>query len=766
MGASFQKPADDREFQSLKAEADQAREGNRNADAIRIYEQLVKLRPGWAEGWWYLGTLHYDQNAYAPARAGFERVVALEPENGQAWGLLGICEFKAGEFKPALEHLTKARTAGLGDNQELARIVRLHQAILLTRIGRFEEALSILVGFGIEHRESPPVLDAMGAAALRITEPVDSLSPEKKEMTRLFGKAAFLTAERKFDEAFKLYEQLEARYRGQPNVAYVFGIALLMAKQDADAAMPYFKAELERDPKHVPSMLFVASRMLETGQFEQCREYARKLTELEPGNYAGYYLMGRIHLYFREFPQAIDSLERAASLAPETAAIQYALSQAYQRAGRQEDSLRARERFTKLDAVEKRQQGRSPASAQPPNIPATGKDELAPRGPATGAAQATAAKAAPGDSAAFNRIKLQAEQARENGDLPAAIQAYDQLVKLRPDWAEGWWYLGSLNYDADRYEAAASAFEKLVTYDPQNSEAWGLLGLSEYRLDRHAEALEHLTKSRNLGVDRTPEISRVVRLHQALLFNRSSQFEAALFVLNTFAPAHQESNLVLDAMGMSVLRISDPVESLSQDQREMIRKYGRAAFLEAEQKHDESFKLSEKLEAEYRGRPNVAYAFGTALLLQKESEKAITYFMKELEREPNHEASFLQIALQMIALRKFEEGITYAQRAIKVAPDNFVGHYALGRCYLYLNDLQKAIPSLEKAVEIAPTVASLYYTLSQAYQRARRPEDAARATAQFEKLDALNKDRRRDVFITLEDLQSSKAGQTTQPKPR
>ena len=81
---------------------------------------------------------------------------------------------------------------------------------------------------------------------------------------------------------------------------------------------------------------------------------------------------------------------------------------------------------------------------------------------------------------------------------------------------------------------------------------------------------EHLTKSRNLGLDRFRELSRVVRLHEAILLNRSGQFEAALFVLNTYASGHQESDSVLDAMGMAVLRISDPMESLSLEQRETI----------------------------------------------------------------------------------------------------------------------------------------------------------------------------------------------------
>jgi tetratricopeptide (TPR) repeat protein len=225
--------------------------------------------------------------------------------------------------------------------------------------------MAILVGFGVEHHEALAILDALGAAALRIAEPVESLSPDKREMVRLFGKATFLTAERKFDESFPLFEQLESKYRGQPNVAYVFGLALLVQK-DPDKALTYFKTELEMDPNHVSALLQVASRMLEINQLEQCGEYARRVMELEPENYAGYYLAGRIHLYSREFPEAITLLEKSASLAPDLAIIQYSLYEAYHRAGRQEEASKARDRFLRLDAVEKRQRGEESSLTESP----------------------------------------------------------------------------------------------------------------------------------------------------------------------------------------------------------------------------------------------------------------------------------------------------------------------------------------------------------------------------------------------------------------
>jgi tetratricopeptide (TPR) repeat protein len=756
-------PPDEKEFQRLGGLARQAREGGDLEHARELYEQLVRMRPRWAEGWWYLGTVCYDQRRFVQAVVAFEKFTTLEPDNGQGWGLLGICEFSAGEVRSALPHLTKARAAGLGDNVDLARNVRFHEAVALTRLGRFEEALAVLVAFGIEHRESPPVLDALGAATLRIAEPVEQLPPDRQEMVRRFGKAAFLAAERKLDESLKLYDELGADYAGRPNVAFVLGLAQLVIKRDPERAMQYFRTELERDPDHLPAMLRVAFQLLESGQFEPCAAMARRIAELDPGEYAGHYLQGRVLLYAREYDKAIALLEKSATLAPRLAAIRYALYEAYQRSGREQQAVRAREEFSRLDALEKQAQGEAgappaPESAvsQPPPPPqAAASETAAPKSPAARSAVET-----------FEQVKARADQARENGSLPEATKLYAQLVKRRPSFTEGWWYLGSLSYEADAYAEAASAFEKVVAQDSGNSQAWGLLGLCEYRLGKNAPALEHLTRSRQLGLDRFRDISRVVRLHQAMLLNRSGQFEAAFFVLRTFATERQAVGSVVDAMGLSVLRISEPLESLSLERREMVRKFGQAALLDEDQKPEESLKLYEELEARYRGQPNVSYAFGAALLSQGQGDRALGYFKEELARDPNHYAALLQMALRMIASGQFNDGLPFATRAIEVAPGEFAGYYVLGRIRLYLGDIQGAIAQFELAAGIAPTVASIQYALSQAYRRARRPDDAARAMSRFEKLDALNKDRRGDVFISPEEVSPPAPNAARRPKLR
>ncbi len=352
-------------FEKLTAQAAAAREKNQIQESIRLYQQAVALRPGWAEGWWFLGVLNYDKSSYAPAISAFERFVNLEPDNGQGWGMLGLCEAQLQKTSLALKHLEQAVALRCGGNEELIRVVRYNQAVLFTRVKEFEIALGILSAFAVEHHKSDSVLDAMGMAILRIAEPIAVLSPEEHTMVREFGGAVFLEAEQKLDEAGRAYEALESKYRGRPNVAYAYAVDLNLRGQ-YELGEKYFKEELERDPNHEGALLQLANYALTKGALDDGLRYARKATELAPTNGIGYYLLGRIHLRRSELPQAVAMLEKSARLEPQAPNVQYSLSQAYSRMNRPKAAARARAEFDRLEALHKRRIGMVPFGPKEP----------------------------------------------------------------------------------------------------------------------------------------------------------------------------------------------------------------------------------------------------------------------------------------------------------------------------------------------------------------------------------------------------------------
>ncbi len=305
------------EIERLKAQANAARGADRIPEAIELYKRLAKVSPRNAEAWWYLGTLYYDSNQYGPGAQSFQKFVALDPRNSEGWAMLGLCEYLMKQFASSIEHLTKGRRLGLAGNPDLARVVRYHQAVLLNLGKQFEAAQDLLIGFAVEHRESSSVVDAMGMATLRISEPLDSIRGEQLEMVKQFGKAAFLAGERKMAESRQLYDQLITRYAGQPNVSYAYGVSLLLAREPQEA-VTYFKKELERDPKHGPALVQVALQAISSGNFEPALPYASKAVETDPGNFTAHYSLGRIYLELNQGLRAVKTLETAAQIAPDS----------------------------------------------------------------------------------------------------------------------------------------------------------------------------------------------------------------------------------------------------------------------------------------------------------------------------------------------------------------------------------------------------------------------------------------------------------------
>src|SRR5438552_17100589 len=169
-------------FEGLVKKAEAAREADQTDEASRQYTQAVHMRPGFAEGWWYLGMLFYEADQYADGRAAFRHVTGLKPEMALGWAMLGLCEFETKDFDSALAHLEKADQLKIPTEQGFYDVSRYHLALLLIRSGRFEPAVKVIGDFARQGKDGPQFTEAMGLAALRKPLPPNELPPLEREM--------------------------------------------------------------------------------------------------------------------------------------------------------------------------------------------------------------------------------------------------------------------------------------------------------------------------------------------------------------------------------------------------------------------------------------------------------------------------------------------------------------------------------------------------------------------------------------------------------
>jgi tetratricopeptide (TPR) repeat protein len=346
-GSSASRSAQAETFDSLVAKAAAARDANRTAEAIRLYQRAVALRPDWDEGVWWQGALLYESKKYDEARRAFTRFLELKNASGPGFVMRGLCAFQAKDWPAAAEDLSQGLGLGLGGNSELLRAARFSLGVAQTKDGQFVLALQPLSLLARTQPETPATLDAIGLAMLQMPMTPDEIPEPRREFVRRVGQAGYLDLRLKRDEAAKAYADLVRTYPDAPGVHYAYGVFLMAAEPEKGLAE--LRRETELKPDNVLAWLQIAFELLQRGDYPSAKEAAAKAVALAPSLFAAHNAYGRALVELGDLESGIPELEEAARLAPESPEMQFALARAYAKAGRTEDSNRARAAFATLD---------------------------------------------------------------------------------------------------------------------------------------------------------------------------------------------------------------------------------------------------------------------------------------------------------------------------------------------------------------------------------------------------------------------------------
>jgi tetratricopeptide (TPR) repeat protein len=305
-----------------------------------------------------------------------------------------------------------------------------------------------------------------------------------------------------------------------------------------------------------------------------------------------------------------------------------------------------------------------------------------------------------GANSDFANLARAAATAREAGHIDEALRDYHRAVEIRADWEEGWWYLGTLQYDADRFADAIPALQKVVELDPAHGAAWNFLGLCEFETHDYANALQHLQKGQELGTGDDPEIARVSKYHLALLRIRGGEFEKATALLAS-AFGDQSPSQARVALGLALLRVPLLPEEVDPSQDALLQAAGETAALLAlgeQQKALDSFRALLK---KYPNVPYLHYAFGLALSSAGENAEALLEQQAEAKISPVSALPGTAISSLELRLHHPEEALRAAETAVRLAPESPETHRVLGESLKALGRKEKAAAKLSIADTLA-----------------------------------------------------------------
>ncbi|MGB7846910.1 MAG: tetratricopeptide repeat protein [Candidatus Acidiferrum sp.] len=342
------RPVPSTTFTQILHQADVARTSDRLPDAIQLYRQAVKLRPSWSEGWWWLGSIFYEEDRFPEARDAFAHFISTAPKDAApAYAFLGLCEYEMRDYDAASKHLRTWVTLGSPGNSQLIDVASFHWALLLTRSGHFFEALYLLGKKVQRHGPDSQLEEAMGLAWLRMPFVPEDYPPEKREMVWLAGAASAYLSALKLDRVHEYLDQLARLYGQERNVHFLRGYVYEFEKRDDEASDEYGQ-ELKVSPDNVDAMIQLALICVEDSRLDEARPLATRAVALQPKSPLAHYALGRLLFANEKWAQCARELELARQMAPNNFRVHFDLARAYQKLGRMADADRENAAFEKL----------------------------------------------------------------------------------------------------------------------------------------------------------------------------------------------------------------------------------------------------------------------------------------------------------------------------------------------------------------------------------------------------------------------------------
>jgi tetratricopeptide (TPR) repeat protein len=330
----------------------------------------------------------------------------------------------------------------------------------------------------------------------------------------------------------------------------------------------------------------------------------------------------------------------------------------------------------------------------------------------------------------FEQLATQATSAREAGRVGEAIRSYQGALQLQADWAEGWWYLGTLNYDADHYAEAIPALQRLVALNPQMGPALAFLGLSEFETKDYGNSLGHLQQAQQWGYGDDAELANVASYHLGLLYNWAGKFEKAVEVLAPGVAHSRPPGEIKMVLGMALLRIPLLVSELDPGQDALIHAAGEAAVLLYDRDSAAPVEALRQLLREYPKTPYLHYACGEALEQIGRNDEALREFGEETVVSPRSALPYVKMASLTLQLRQPKQALPPARQAVLLAPRSNATHEVLAQVLKGLGDVQAAANELAIAKELDANPVEVDVAQRQLYLRSRTEEHAAAANTE------------------------------------
>ncbi|MGA2849348.1 MAG: tetratricopeptide repeat protein [Terracidiphilus sp.] len=337
---------------------------------------------------------------------------------------------------------------------------------------------------------------------------------------------------------------------------------------------------------------------------------------------------------------------------------------------------------------------------------------------------------------AVNRAMQEGTAQMKAGNFAQAADAYGNVTRLQPGFAEGYFNLGLAEQQAGRLDEARVALEKAVRLKPALRGAHLFLGILAYRQNRFEDAKASLLKETQLDPSNAKAF---MWLGVCLLAQDNPQ--AAIAPLDKAFALDGSDVDILYHRGRAYLLVAnasyDAMFKLDHDSLRVHQVLGEA-YAQGYRNDNaiSEFELAVKLAPR---QPGLHEELADQYWIVGNVDKAAEAYREELRIDPNAVSSMYKLGGLLAKGPSPADGIPLLRSALRIDPGLNDAHYYLGEGLVSAGKDAEAIQEFEAAIAADPAndrAMTSYYRLALIYRKLHKPQDAQAALANYQRMRA------------------------------
>ncbi len=141
-------------------------------------------------------------------------------------------------------------------------------------------------------------------------------------------------------------------------------------------------------------------------------------------------------------------------------------------------------------------------------------------------------------------------------------------------------------------------------------------------------------------------------------------------------------------------------------------------------RYDDALKVANIMLLKYSNEYDAFLSVGNLLSNTKSFSKAIDYYQKAIQIDPNKTQAYNNIGVAYKETMQEAKALTAYQKALELNPNDAAAHNNIGNLLRNMNEFDSAIEHLKKSITINPSYADAYSNLGAVYKEAKEYEKA------------------------------------------